>query len=97
MTESATKMCTARAKRPDQLRWRLGGLLESKPKQASYAQCAEGRGVLKGIAQGAYAPGCSADGMERAIVKWPIVAARAAELQELEARDPARGTGQDAW
>ena len=58
------------------MRWKLDELLESKAKRAAYAQCAEDRGVLKGIAQGAYAPGYSVDDnvMERAIV---------AELQEV--------------
>ena len=44
--------------------------LRAKPNRLHnyYAQCAEDRGVLKGIAQGAYASGYSVDDMERAIV-----------------------------
>ena len=72
--EFEAKLRPARAKRPDQLRWRLDGLLECKANQAAYAKCAEDRGVLKGIAKGAYAPGYSTDDMEGAIV---------AELQEI--------------
>ena len=34
--EVEAKLRPARAKRPDQLRWRLDGLLESKAKQAAY-------------------------------------------------------------
>ena len=72
--EFKAKLGPARAKRPDQLRWKLDGLLESKANQAESAQCAEDRGALRGIAQGAYASGYSVENMERAIV---------AELQEV--------------
>ena len=51
------KLCPARAKRPDQLRWKMGDLLENKERQAAYAKCATDRGELARIVAGAYAPG----------------------------------------
>ena len=55
------KLRPARAKRPDQLRWKMDGPLENKDRQAAYAKCATGRGELAKIVAGAYAPGYTTD------------------------------------
>ena len=66
--EFEAKLRPARAKRPGQLRWKMGDLLEIKGRQAAYAKCATGRGELAKIVAGAYAPGYTTDVMEAAIV-----------------------------
>ena len=66
--EFEAKLRPARAKRPDQLWWKMGDLLENKGRQAAYAQCVTDRGELARIVAGAYAPGHTTDDMEAAIV-----------------------------
>ena len=73
--EFEAKLRPARAKRPDQLRWKMhmGDLLENKDpdRQAAYATCATDQGELAKIVAGACAPGhtWSTDAMEAAIVQ----------------------------